>query len=123
TATLDDWAVIAIRMTRIPAALEGYIASLRLAAGRGDVRAQRQVQAGIDQAGGNVGAGGFFATFAASARVNGQQLPTALRNDLQRGVALASDAYGSLATMLRDELMPQASAVDAVGPDKYALFS
>src|SRR5262245_34472265 len=38
SATADDWATIATRMGRVPAAIDGYLASLRYAAARGDVR-------------------------------------------------------------------------------------
>ena len=45
TATPDDWNVIATRLGNVPGAITGYVASLRLAAERGDVRASRQVRA------------------------------------------------------------------------------
>ena len=40
----DDWAVIARRLSGLPTATEQYLASLRLAAGRGRISAARQVE-------------------------------------------------------------------------------
>jgi uncharacterized protein (DUF885 family) len=119
TESTSDWETIATRLAAIPAAIEGYVASLRLAAGRGDVSPQRQVQAGIIQAGRNVGSEGFFATFTAAAPA----LPASLRADLDRAASRAGQVYEELITVLRDELLPLASAVDACGPERYALHS
>ncbi len=50
-------------------------------------------------------------------------MPASLQADLARAAALASDAYADLGSVLREELMPLASAVDAVGRERYALMS
>ena len=60
TASVDNWAVIARRLTQVPMAITGYTASLRLAASRGDVRARRQIEAAIRHSEDNVGTDGFF---------------------------------------------------------------
>ena len=67
TETADDWAVGAQRLAAVPTSVDGYIASLRLAADRGQVRARRQVEIAIKQCGGNVGPDGFFGTWAREA--------------------------------------------------------
>jgi uncharacterized protein (DUF885 family) len=119
SATADDWSVIATRLGNVPAAIDGYIASLRTAASRGDVSPRRQVEACIGQCDDNIGPDGFFATLVAGAG----DMPAALRADLDRGVAEAGDAYARLRAFLREELLPAAPATDAVGRERYALFS
>src|SRR5215510_6969955 len=37
SATADDWTTIALRLGKVPAAIDGYIVSLRTAASRGEV--------------------------------------------------------------------------------------
>lgn len=118
TSTADGWATVAARMGKVPAAVDGYIASLRAAAARGAVSPRRQVEACIAQSGDNVGADGFFATLAAGADV-----PASVRADLDRGVQAASDAYAKLQAFLADELLPVAPQADAVGRERYALMS
>ncbi|MGH3390486.1 MAG: DUF885 domain-containing protein [Actinomadura sp.] len=120
TATSDDWASVATRLARVPAAVSGYITSLRLAASRGQISPHRQVAAGIEQSLKNTGADGFFATFASSATAD---LPRSVRSDLDRGAMAAAAAYQGLATFLRDELLPNAPERDAAGRDRYALWS
>jgi uncharacterized protein (DUF885 family) len=123
TSTADEWADVARRLAAVPRAIGGYVESLRLAASRGDVRARRQVEAGIKQAGDNTGPDGFFATFARGAAVDGAELPATLRAELERSGAAAGEAYAGLAAFLRDELLPQAPERDAVGREAYALHS
>jgi uncharacterized protein (DUF885 family) len=121
--TVDDWATIAARLARVPAALEGYVASLRLAGSRGDVSPQRQVQAGITEAAKNVGPDGFFAKFIESARIDGAPVPAPLARDLAQSAAVASEAYDRIGAVLRTEVLPIAPEADAVGAERYALFS
>jgi uncharacterized protein (DUF885 family) len=124
TATADDWATVAGRLARVPKAIDGYMASLRFAAARGDVAPRRQVAAGASQAADNVGPDGFFAAFARGAAADaGTELPASVRTDLERNAALAADAYARLAVFLRDELIAQAPERDAVGAERYALHS
>jgi uncharacterized protein (DUF885 family) len=120
TDSVDDWSVIAARMGRLPEALAGYTASLRLAAARGEVSARRQVEAAATQSSRNCGPDGFFAKLAATAPAD---LPASVRDDLDSGVRAAGEAYGELAQFLREELLTQAPDVDAVGREKYALHS
>src|SRR5262249_10227806 len=119
SATADDWATIATRMGRVPAAIDGYLASLRYAAARADVRPRRQAQACIEQCAKNTDTDGFFGHPAASAH----DVPDTVRADLERGAQAASDAYVKLGAYLADELLPVAPEPDAVGQERYALFS
>jgi len=124
TATVEDWSAIATRLSAVPHAVAGYIASLRYAAARGRVAPRRQLRAGIGQCQENVGSDGFFATFAhAAAPEDGSALPGTLRADLRRGAERAADAYAELAAVLGDELMPRAAEHDAVGREAYAVHS
>jgi uncharacterized protein (DUF885 family) len=120
TATIDDWATVATRLTKLPDAIAGYIASLRLAASRGDISPRRQVLAATIQSQANVGDQGFFATFVAGAP---GELPASLRSDLDEAAVIASDAYAELARYLDGELLAQAPERDAIGIERYALYS
>jgi uncharacterized protein (DUF885 family) len=123
TGTPDDWAGIAARLGRVPAALDGYVASLRHAGRRGYPVRRRQVEAGIGQSRDNTGPQGFFATLAASAERHQPELPPSVRADLERAARAAGEAYETLAAFLADELHAAATTGDAVGRDRYALFS
>jgi uncharacterized protein (DUF885 family) len=123
TDSADDWATIATRLSHVPAAISGYVASLRSAARRGVVSPQRQVSAVLTQCAGNVGEDSFFARLARDAAPTDGDLPAALRRDLEAAAAGAAEAYAALAAFLRDELLAQAPERDAVGVEAYALHS
>ncbi|HEY7009824.1 MAG TPA: DUF885 domain-containing protein [Jatrophihabitantaceae bacterium] len=120
TANTDDWATIATRLGAVPAAVAAYIRSLRFAAEQGRIRPRRQLEAGIKQCADNVGAAGFFRTYARTATPDdGSELPESLRADLNRNAEVAADAYTELETFLRDELLPRAGTNDPVGRELY----
>ncbi|UNX55681.1 DUF885 domain-containing protein [Georgenia sp. TF02-10] len=124
TATTADWATIARRLAAVPAALAGYQESLRAARDAGQVAALRQVEACIRQATELADAGSsFFTTFVTGARPDGAAPPAALASSLEAGARAAREAYANLAGMLGAELAPHAPQVDAVGRDRYALWS
>ncbi|WP_432494010.1 DUF885 domain-containing protein [Kineococcus auxinigenes] len=123
TASEDDWADAARRLAAVPAAVEGYVESLRTAAARGRVAAVRQVGACAAEAASYAAPEGFFGAFAAAAAVDGRPLEGALAADVARSAGEAARAYGRLASFLRTELLPQAPADDAVGTERYRLFS
>ncbi|WP_432483860.1 DUF885 domain-containing protein [Kineococcus esterisolvens] len=123
TGSGDDWADVARRLASVPGAVDGYVESLRAAAARGRVAARRQVEACAAEAASHAAGDGFFGAFAASAAVDGAPLEGALAADVARGAGDAAQAYGRLAAFLRTELLPQAPAADAVGTDRYRLFS
>ncbi|WP_432561838.1 DUF885 domain-containing protein [Kineococcus sp. SYSU DK003] len=112
TGSDDDWQVVGERLAAVPAALEGYVESLRTAAAAGRVAAVRQVRACTAEAASYAAPEGFFTTFTAG---RGPAVEAA-------GNA-AAQAYGDLARFLREELLPQAPTADAVGRDRYALWS
>jgi uncharacterized protein (DUF885 family) len=123
TDTAANWFTVATRLSRIPAAVDGYIASLRLAAARGDVAPQRQVKVCVGQCEKNLGAEGFFAQYSHGATVNGSELPDTLRADLDRASHAAQAGYQTLRDFLADELLPQAPESDGCGVDNYRLYS
>jgi uncharacterized protein (DUF885 family) len=117
TATAQDWATIATRLSRLPDAVASYQAGLRHAAASGHVAARRQVVKVADQCA--KWGDGFFTNFVAGAT----DVPDSVRADLDAGAAAASRAYTELAGFLRTDLLPQAPAKDAVGEDAYRLWS
>ncbi|WP_127793531.1 DUF885 domain-containing protein [Agromyces sp. LHK192] len=123
TESVDDWERIAARLRAVPNAVDGYAASLRLGIERGIVPAVRQAREVASQSRRQARSDGFFATFTAEARADGEALPDALRADLARASSDAAAAYEQLADFLESELAPRAGADDAVGRDIYALRS
>ncbi len=115
--TEDDWAVIAARMTAFPDAVGSYAAGLAAAAGQGRVAAQRQVRtcAEIAAAWAGIGDGaGFFPELVTRSQTEG-----ALRRDLDAAASAAARALGTFSDFLREDLLPQAPASDAVGAERY----
>ncbi len=123
TRTAEDWATIAQRLAAVPAALDGYVASLRQSATLGHVAPRRQVQACIVQSEANLGQDGFFATFVGRAGTEGEPIPDSLRADLDRGAHAAQAGYQRLRDFLAEELLAQAPADDAVGVERYRPLS
>ncbi|HLS74839.1 MAG TPA: DUF885 family protein, partial [Actinomycetaceae bacterium] len=121
---VGDWDTIAARLAALPAAMESYQESLRQAAALGKVAAVRQVEACIAQAEELAAPGtSFFDTLVGDARPGGSAPTGALGQHLESGAAAARQAYGELAQMLRTELAPQATEEDAVGRERYAMWS
>ena len=123
TATQDDWATIAARLSQVPRALEQWTSTLRESADRGQVTARRQVVEGAAQCDAFTAPDGFFATFLATARTADAPLDDAVRADLGRGVEAAATAYRRLAADLRSDLLDRAPESDAVGRERYQLAS
>ncbi|GAA4366898.1 DUF885 domain-containing protein [Agromyces bauzanensis] len=120
TESADDWATISTRLDALPAALDGYVETLRLGIRRGIVPAKRQVREVATQAHKLERTDGFFAEFVGAAPAD---LPAGLRSNLDARAAQAGAAYGRLAEFLEQELLPAAGERDAVGRDHYALQS
>ncbi|OMI34628.1 DUF885 domain-containing protein [Streptomyces sparsogenes] len=117
TDTEDDWAAVAARLRAVPAALEGYRASLAEGLRRDLPAGPRQVTTVVGQLGewvGTAGAGrGWFADFAAGG-------PEALRAELDGAAAEATAAFAALRDWLRDVYGPAVQgAPDVVGRERY----
>jgi uncharacterized protein (DUF885 family) len=123
TATIKDWENLASRMNAVGESLAGYQRSLQEGIAAKDTPAKRQVVATIDQALEIAASDGFFVTFAAAAKADTGELPEALKSDLARAATSATAAYGEFAKFLKQELLPNASEVDAIGRERYELFS
>ncbi|TFB99403.1 DUF885 domain-containing protein [Cryobacterium adonitolivorans] len=123
TGTVDDWRNISARLDAVPAAITGYIETLRLGIEQGITPALRQVREVLGQARRNAANDGFFNHFVAEAGLEQGSLPASLATDLGTGAGAAASAYERLATFLADELAPRATEQDAVGREHYALSS
>ncbi|WP_285240935.1 DUF885 domain-containing protein [Pseudarthrobacter sp. MEB009] len=123
TETVQDWEHIAGRAHNVPAAIAGYIESLRQARDAGLVAAARQVRIVVEQASRYAAADGFFAKLAAGAHTADGPLPAETQEKLDAGAAAAGRAYLGLAEFLTTELLPAAPEKDAVGRARYALAS
>lgn len=115
--TEDDWATIADRLAKLPAALDAYAAGLATAAAEGRCAAQRQVRTCAEIAARWAGAEEVPAVFAAMVARCGAE--GALRRSLDSAAAAAADALGTFSGFLREELLPHAPASDAVGEQRY----
>jgi uncharacterized protein (DUF885 family) len=118
TETDAHWSVIAERLRAVPAALAGYVESLKAGRERGLVSAQRQVDRCAGQCDQFSAADGFFRSFVAGADVSAQT-----RSALDDGARLAGQAYAELAHFLRTDLRRDAPTADAVGRERYELAS
>ncbi|MFC5677296.1 DUF885 domain-containing protein [Aeromicrobium endophyticum] len=118
TSSVEDWEHVARRLHHLPAAMSGYVDSLRIGIAAGNAPAIRQVREVAAQARKQAGTDSFFAQLAARADV-----PASLQADLDDGARASSEAYGRLVRFLEDDLAPHAPEADAVGREHYALAS
>jgi uncharacterized protein (DUF885 family) len=125
TQTESQWATVAARMAKVPAALDSYVESLRSAAARGLVSPRRQVEACAAQCVQLTAPGGYFATLLGSAvsPESHTALADATTDALRDGVAKASSAYAKMGDFLRSELLPAAPEADSCGRERYRLLS
>lgn len=123
TDTVEDWTLISDRLRAVPAALDGYVQTLRAGIEAGVVPARRQVREVVAQIARYTADNGFFASFAHEAAPAEGHLPASLARAVAEHAGAARVAYDELADFLRDELAPVASEHDAVGRELYALHS
>ena len=140
TDTAAELEVIAARVADIPQAVDGYIGCLRegLTAGPRPTRRQAEQALGdaillgdpssswfVSYLTGLLAGAGDSAAGTAPAAVAGRVNPTdrALAVRLGQAARDAAAAYARLAEVLRDEVLPGAPEIDAVGRDRYARFS
>ena len=118
--TEADWADVSGRLANVPAAIDGYLATLREGVASGTVAARRQVVELAEQTGEYAKQGGFFTRLAAA---EGVELPESLRTELRTRAQGAAEAFGRLSIALSREIQPAASEDDAVGRELYSLHS
>jgi uncharacterized protein (DUF885 family) len=125
-ATLEDWEVVTARAALVPQALSGFEDSLTEGRRQGLVAAERQAVACAQQAdvwGGVKGNGRpFFLALADQFAGSGIDDP-ALHARLTQVAERATDAYAALGRYLVEEYLPDASARDAVGPERYGRWA
>lgn len=118
SASEDDWAVIATRMSAVPQALAEYRVSLTGGMKAGLLAGPRVVGAVIDQLGTWTAVAdgkGWYAKFVADADV-----PAPLRARLDEAAASAIAAVAGLRDWLAGTYLPLAAGrPDGVGPDRY----
>ncbi|CAM5258175.1 hypothetical protein SALBM135S_08158 [Streptomyces alboniger] len=119
--TEGDWAAIAARLRAVPAAFEGYRASLELGLDRKLFAAPRPTATFIGQltewTGEKGGGRGWFEEFAAGG-------PEALRADLDAAARAATASVAALRDWMRDVYAPAIEgAPDTVGRERYARLS
>ncbi|MCR2785718.1 MULTISPECIES: DUF885 domain-containing protein [unclassified Microbacterium] len=123
TDTVQDWGVVSTRLKALPAAIDGYIETLREGIAEGVVPARRQVLEVVTQIARYTSDTGFFAGFVADAAPAEGHLPASLARELTDNSNAARVAYDELSSFLSNELAPEASEQDAVGRELYALHS
>ncbi|PUB32346.1 uncharacterized protein (DUF885 family) [Promicromonospora sp. AC04] len=127
TDSVEAWENIASRLNGLPGAVDGYIESLTVAAAQGNVAAIRQVRECVVQARELAGPDSFFTSFVRGKAVDDVLDDSAacslVRKELEHGAAAGQAAYAKLADFLERDLAPQAPEADAVGRDRYALWS
>jgi len=125
TDTDAHWVTFAGRLTKVPAALDSYVESLRAAAASGLVSPRRQVEACAAQCVEFTAEDGYFSNLLTSGLVkaNGDRLGDAAASTLRDAVDQASSAYTRMGEFLRGELLPQAPEADACGRERYQLLS
>ncbi|MFD8751292.1 DUF885 domain-containing protein [Kitasatospora sp. NPDC059577] len=119
TATDDDWAAVAGRMRNLPAALDGYRATLTEGMSRRLLAAPRQASAVIDQltawTGEDAGTAGWFTDFVSPG-------PERLRGELDAVAVRATAAVAGFRDWLRDTYAPATLGTpDAAGRDRYRI--
>lgn len=118
----EDWAAIAERLRAVPAAYEGYRASLELGLERKLFAAPRPTAVFIGQLGewagpGGDGSRGWFEEFAAEG-------PDSLRAELDAAARAATASVVALRDWMRDVYAPAIEgAPDTVGRERYARWS
>ncbi len=123
TDSVEDWTVVAERLRALPAALNGYVSTLREGIRTGVVPARRQVDEVVGQIARYTAEDGFFADFVGGATLSDGALPASLARELTDAAGAARVAYDDLAQVLRTELTPVALEHDGVGRELYALHS
>jgi uncharacterized protein (DUF885 family) len=123
TDTEADWQNLVARMNDVAGSLDGYMRTLREGIDAKDAPARRQVLTNIEQAEKIAAADGFFKVFAANAKLADAELPASLKVDAEKAAQAATAGYQKFVDFLKTELLPAASEEDAIGRERYALFS
>lgn len=121
TDTPDQWSSIARRLHRLGPAIDGWFLSQHAGADRGLPPALRQVQLLAEQCTSWAASGGYFDQLAGRASRAGLGEP--VLTEVVTGVTAAREAYAGAAQRLADELAARATRTDAIGEERYRLYS
>lgn len=116
TDTPEDWDAIATRLETIHEPVDGYRASLDQGLRQGMAAARRQVESAIAQGKTATGDNSSFL------QLGDADLDQALAERLSDGVEHARRVFGDLTEYLESTYLPEATADDAVGPQRHARF-
>jgi uncharacterized protein (DUF885 family) len=121
----EAWEPIAKRLRAVDGALAGYRESLEAGLAHGRPAARRQAIAVAEQCAtwaGN-GDGGWFAGYVGQYGRDGGSTDDGLAAELRDAAKVAGNAYGTLATWLRDTYAPKATEVDGSGEERYQAWA
>ncbi|WP_182050198.1 DUF885 domain-containing protein [Changpingibacter yushuensis] len=119
TQTAEDWGTIARRLSAVPSALAGYQKSLLERISSGPAIPERQVLRCAEQCDALAGSASPLSKYAE----RGSAAQPSVADHLADGAEQARIAYGELGQFLRTQVAPHTTAVDGVGPERYARFS
>ncbi len=120
-STGEDWETVAGRLANVPAAIDGYIETLREGINAANTPARRQAQIVAETLDDYLEDDGYFRRLVSSA--DREVVSDSLRSELDKAAERATAAYGYFSEFLTMELLPAATETDAVGRDLYSLHS
>ncbi len=120
-STGEDWETVAGRLANVPAAIDGYIETLREGIDAANTPARRQAQIVTETLDDYLEDDGYFRRLVSSA--DRAVVSDSLRSELDKAAERATAAYGYFSEFLTMELLPAATETDAVGRDLYSLHS
>jgi uncharacterized protein (DUF885 family) len=121
TGTEGDWQNLLSRLRKVGDSLASYRVSLEAGIAANDTPALRQVTEVITQTEQITAKDGFFRQFVTSPAT--ESLPESLRAELAEAAERATDSYAEFGEFLKSRLAPSASSRDAIGRERYQLFS
>lgn len=123
--TLSEWENISERLSKVPEALSGYTDTLRQGVKKSLVSTTRQSQACATQASTWAGSGispSFFSNLLIEFKNTNIDCEK-LRNGLEISISRSENAYAEFSEFLSQEYTDMADHEDAVGYDRYQLWS
>jgi len=121
TDTEGDWQNLLSRLRRVGDSLASYRVSLEAGIAANDTPALRQVTEVITQTEQITAKDGFFRQFVTTPAT--ESLPESLRAELAEAAERATESYAEFGDFLKSRLAPNASTRDAIGRERYQLFS
>lgn len=116
-ATAEEWTNIVYRLERLPAALDGYRASLDLGRQRGMAVAERQVRSAVEQCRVSASQNSRFTKLLADYAE--QQQSDGLLTRLEEAVTDAKRAFSEFGDYLADTYATESPEHDGVGEERY----